>query len=172
MTAALCAWAQEPCPEVIPALQQWQGGKGRLSLPVSGEIVVDPKADARLASTARILADDLKALMKWDYAVRVGRPQGRCVYLTLSAPDSTLGSEGYVLTVDRRVTLSAPEAQGVFWATRTLCRCFAGSPMACPRARRVIIRAFPIADLCSMWAVSSLRWSICGSVSRYCPFIR
>ena len=42
MTAALCAWAQEPCPEVIPALQQWQGGKGRLSLPVSGEIVVDP----------------------------------------------------------------------------------------------------------------------------------
>lgn len=79
MTAALCAWAQEPCPEVIPALQQWQGGKGRLSLPVSGEIVVDPKADARLASTARILADDL-ALMKWDYAVRVGaRRDGACI---------------------------------------------------------------------------------------------
>lgn len=133
MTAALCAWAQEPCPEVIPALQQWQGGKGRLSLPVSGEIVVDPKADARLASTARILADDLKALMKWDYAVRVGRPQGRCVYLTLSAPDSTLGSEGYVLTVDRRVTLSAPEAQGVFWATRTLLQMLCRQPDGLPK---------------------------------------
>lgn len=55
------------------------------------------------------------------------------MYLTLSAPDSTLGSEGYVLTVDRRVTLSAPEAQGVFWATRTLLQMLCRQPDGLPK---------------------------------------
>ena len=30
------ATAQEPCPQVIPALQQWKGGKGELALPAEG----------------------------------------------------------------------------------------------------------------------------------------
>lgn len=54
------ATAQEPCPQVIPALQQWKGGKGELALPAEGSIVLSPADEAMLSPTAQILAQDLK----------------------------------------------------------------------------------------------------------------
>ena len=56
------ATAQEPCPQVIPALQQWKGGKGELALPAEGSIVLSPADEATLSPTAQILAQDLKEL--------------------------------------------------------------------------------------------------------------
>ena len=60
LTTCLCTSAQEVCPDVIPALQQWKGGNGKLSLPVEGNIVMTPADEAELLTTARILVDDLK----------------------------------------------------------------------------------------------------------------
>ena len=37
---SLSVIAQESCPQVIPALQQWRGTGGTLSLPVRGSIVI------------------------------------------------------------------------------------------------------------------------------------
>lgn len=80
---ACCAIsAQEPCPQVIPALQQWKGGSGKLALPAEGNIVVNPADEAVLLSTAEILADDLSLMMGWDYSVKIGKP-GKMIFIWL-----------------------------------------------------------------------------------------
>ena len=40
LMALLAVHAQEPCPRVIPALQQWEGKSGKLAMPAEGVIVV------------------------------------------------------------------------------------------------------------------------------------
>ena len=79
---ACCAIsAQEPCPQVIPALQQWKGGSGKLALPAEGNIVVNPADEAVLLSTAEILADDLSMMMGWNYSVKIGKPGKNDIYM-------------------------------------------------------------------------------------------
>ena len=60
---SLLAIAQNPCPQVIPALQEWKGTKGTLHLPIQGSIIINPSDETLLASTAAILKNDLKELM-------------------------------------------------------------------------------------------------------------
>lgn len=120
LMTSLFATAQEPCPQVIPALQQWKGGKGELSLPAEGAIVVSSSDEATLSSTARILAQDLKDLLGWNYVVKTGKPAGKDIYLSLSKPDKELGEEGYTLSINRYAGIAAPTSQGVFWGTRSL----------------------------------------------------
>ena len=62
LLVCLFSIAQNPCPQVIPALQQWKGAKGVLALPSKGNIVVNPTDSNTLKKTASILADDLKEL--------------------------------------------------------------------------------------------------------------
>ena len=81
------ATAQEPCPQVIPALQQWKGGKGELALPAEGSIVLSPADEATLSPTAQILAQDLKELFGWNYVIKTGKPAGKDICLSLSKPD-------------------------------------------------------------------------------------
>ena len=122
-----CLWiacctisAQEPCPQVIPALQQWKGGSGKLALPAEGNIVVNPADEAVLLSTAEILADDLSLMMGWNYSVKIGKPGKNDIYMALMKPDKELGDEGYKLSVNRYAGIEAPTRKGVFWGTRTL----------------------------------------------------
>lgn len=68
---SLTAVAQESCPQVISALQQWSGTGGTLSLPVRGNIVIRTADEEALEPTARILISDLKDLMGWEYTLRV-----------------------------------------------------------------------------------------------------
>ena len=116
----LLAFAQNPCPQVIPALQQWKGAKGTLALPAQGSIVINPQDVATLGQTASILVEDLKELMGWEYTITTGKAKKNEIYLSLSKPDEQLGNEGYVLAINNKVSIEAPTAQGVFWGTRTL----------------------------------------------------
>ena len=116
----LLAFAQNPCPQVIPALQQWKGAKGTLALPAQGSIVINPQDEATLGQTASILVEDLKELMGWEYTITTGKAKKNEIYLSLSKPDEQLGNEGYVLAINNKVSIEAPTAQGVFWGTRTL----------------------------------------------------
>ena len=118
---ACCAIsAQEPCRQVIAALQQWKGGSGKLALPAEGNIVVNPADEAVLLSTAEILADDLSMMMGWNYSVKIGKPGKNDIYMALMKPDKELGDEGYKLSVNRYAGIEAPTRKGVFWGTRTL----------------------------------------------------
>ena len=116
----LLAFAQNPCPQVIPALQKWKGAKGTLALPAQGSIVINPQDEATLGQTASILADDLKELMGWEYSITTGKAKKNDIYLSLSQADEQLGKEGYVLAINNKVSIEAPTTQGVFWGTRTL----------------------------------------------------
>ena len=117
---SLLVLAQNPCPQVIPALQQWTGGKGTLTLPAQGSIVINTADKDVLYDAATILAQDLKELLGWEYAIRIGKVKNNEIYLSLSKPDEQLGEEGYVLRIANRVNMEAPTAKGVFWGTRTL----------------------------------------------------
>ena len=86
--------AQNPCPQVIPALQQWKGGKGTLNLPAQGSIVINPSNETALKKTASILVEDLKELMGWEYTITTGKAKKNDIYLSLSQPDEQLGKEG------------------------------------------------------------------------------
>ena len=116
----LLAFAQNPCPQVIPALQQWKGAKGTLALPAQGSIVINPQDEATLGQTASILAEDLKELMGWEYTIITGKAKKNAIYLSLSKPDEQLGNEGYVLASNNKVSIEAPTPLGVFWGTRSL----------------------------------------------------
>lgn len=120
LVVCLFVSAQEPCPEVIPALQEWKGGNGKLSLPEVGTIVVNSADEEVLTSTAQVLAQDLKDLMGWNYTVKVGKPMNNAIYLSLAKPDKQLGEEGYVLAVNRYAGIEALARKGVFWGTRSL----------------------------------------------------
>ena len=113
-------FAQNPCPQVIPALQQWQGAKGSLTLPAQGNIVINPSDADHLTSTASILAEDLKELLGWNYVITTGKAKNNDIYLSISQPDEQLGKEGYELAIQNKVSIKAPTSQGVFWGTRTL----------------------------------------------------
>ena len=112
--------AQNPCPQVIPALQQWKGAKGILSLPTQGNIIINPSDEKVLSSTALILKDDLRELLGWEYDISIGKAKKNDIYLSLSKPDKQLGKEGYTLSIMNKVSIEAPTTQGVFWGTRTL----------------------------------------------------
>ena len=120
LLVCLFSIAQNPCPQVIPALQQWKGAKGVLALPSKGNIVVNPTDSNTLKKTASILADDLKELMGWEYAITFGKAKKNDIYISLSQSDEQLGEEGYVLAINHKITIEAPTTQGVFWGTRTL----------------------------------------------------
>ena len=120
LLVCLFSIAQNPCPQVIPALQQWKGAKGVLVLPSKGNIVVNPTDSNTLKKTASILADDLKELMGWEYAITFGKAKKNDIYISLSQSDEQLGEEGYVLAINHKITIEAPTTQGVFWGTRTL----------------------------------------------------
>ena len=116
----LLAFAQNPCPQVIPALQQWKGAKGTLALPAQGSIVINPQDEATLGQTASILVEDLKEMMGWEYTITTGKAKKNDIYLSLSKPDEQLGNEGYVLAINNKVSIEAPTPLGVFWGTRSL----------------------------------------------------
>lgn len=118
--ACIFVSAQEPCPKVIPALQQWKGAKGKLEMPKEGDIVVNAQDEAALASTARILAQDLKDMFGWSYTVKTGKPTKNSIYLSLTEHDEKLGDEGYELSIKKYASIEAPTAKGAFWGTRTL----------------------------------------------------
>ena len=116
----LCVSAREACPKVIPALQEWKGGSGKLTLPVVGNIVVTPADGEALEKVASTLAADLKELMGWHYTVKSGKPGKGDIALALGSSDKQLGEEGYVLSAKSHATIQAPTAKGVFWGTRSL----------------------------------------------------
>lgn len=118
--ACMFVSAQEPCPKVIPALQEWKGAKGKLELPSEGCIYVKVSDQDALYTNASILAQDLKDMFGWNYTVTTGRPKKGGIYLSLMEKDDKLGDEGYEMVIKNYVTIQAPTTKGTFWGTRTL----------------------------------------------------
>ena len=123
LTALLCCLltsitAQNAKPFVIPELKEWKGNTGTLTLNENTRIVY-PKNQPELQRIAQMVAEDCKAMFNYTPAIAEGKGQKGDIILALKK-DKKLGKEGYAINISDRITLSAPEAVGVYWGTRTL----------------------------------------------------
>lgn len=118
------AAAVNPKPFAAPEIREWKGSKGALKLPSAPVIVY---TDSSLAKTAEIFADQYKALTGNTPEVVSGKGTKGDIVLTLGGTKK-LGEEGYTLSTDKRVTITAPTSTGVRWGTQTLLQMLRQSP--------------------------------------------
>jgi len=105
-------------PNTIPALQQWTDGTGSYTFTPVGRIVYN---GAGLAGDAATFADDLRMMTGYTILTVSGNsPSAGDIYMTLGANNSTIGNEGYVMTITDRITISANANAGAFYGTRTV----------------------------------------------------
>lgn len=105
-------------PFVIPELQEWQGSEGRFTPGENTRIICVGK-DPAVLRVANQFATDYETMFGRKLSIAEGKPAaGDFVFRV--APDKKLGEEGYSLRIADRVTVSSPDAKGLFWASRTL----------------------------------------------------
>ena len=129
--------AQNAKPFVIPELKEWKGNTGTLTLNENTRIVY-PKNQPELQRIAQMVVEDCKAMFNYTPAIAEGKGQKGDIILALKK-DKKLGKEGYAININDRITLSAPEAVGVYWGTRTLLQ-MAEQGLSLPKGE---IRDFP-----------------------------
>ena len=117
---SLCigAIAQNTKPFVIPELKEWKGSTGEFTLNEQTRIVY-PKNQPELQRIAQMVAEDCKKLFGHAPTLFEGKGQKGDIILSLKK-DKKLGKEGYAIGITDHITLTAPEATGVYWGTRTL----------------------------------------------------
>lgn len=135
--------AQKSVPQVIPALQQWEAGKGKLKLPLQGVISLPPEDAPSLKECAETLSQDLKEMFGWEYTVSIGKSSGKSIHLSLGKPEAALGEEGYRMNIGRGVSVQAPQAIGVFWGTRTLLQMIHNQPEGLDKGTAVDFPEYP-----------------------------
>ena len=122
LTVLLCmataTFAQNVKPFVIPELKEWKGGNGNFVPAETPKIVCDTE-NAELLRVAQLFASDYETMFgkKLQIASK-GASTGDFNFRLKK--DAKLGTEGYALTIGKKVAVSAPTATGVYWATRTL----------------------------------------------------
>ncbi len=97
-------------------------GSGAFALQSTAGIYVEPGTPELLA-VGQFLADKLKPATGYalPVATTTGAPCPGNLYLTTVASDSTLGAEGYSLSIDPKlVRISAPQAAGLFRGAQTI----------------------------------------------------
>ncbi|MFE3762524.1 discoidin domain-containing protein [Streptomyces sp. NPDC059104] len=114
-------------PAVVPALQEWAGGKGAVALTDNSRIVIAPNASAELIRTARKLGDDAGELTGLHLTVAIGAPEPGDVQLRIDPTAHfdgvlpRLRDEAYRLDVDAgRVAVTAAGDRGAINAAHTL----------------------------------------------------
>ena len=115
------AMGVNPCPAVIPALAEWQGGSGRLAFSDTVRIVVEE--DPALQDTAALLADCLRTRMGREAVVVSGRQEeagAGDIYLGYAEAPEGLGREGYLCDITDRCVIIAESDTGVRWGTVTI----------------------------------------------------
>ena len=106
-----------PKPFVIPELKEWKGGEGYFT-PANPRIAC-PGGDPELLRIAGQFAADYKEMFGKELEVFSGRGKAGDFIFSYQN-DKKLGKEGYTIRIADRVIVSAPQSQGVYWATRTL----------------------------------------------------
>lgn len=136
--SGVCADVPEK-PFVIPELKEWRGEAGSFA-PSDGSRIVCPSGDRELLRIARMFAADYAEMFGRTLEVVAGKAEAGDFVLSIRK-DKALGKEGYSVKIAERVTVSAPEYIGVYWATRTLLQMAEQAPdRSLPRG---VIRDFP-----------------------------
>lgn len=113
------AYAANPKPFTVPEVSSWKGGNGSFVPTENTRIVADPKS-AEALEIARQLGQDYTTLTDTNLPVVAGKAKKGDIALKIK-PAKNAGAEAYTIDITPAgVTLSAPTAQGLYWATRTL----------------------------------------------------
>lgn len=103
-------------PQTIPALLQWQGGKGEFRLGSTVKLYSDAAPELR-----DLIAADLKAVCGCEVQIVSDSTQADIVLSTTKDSQSEENSEAYRMTVtNKQVTISSAAAKGLMWGSRTL----------------------------------------------------
>jgi hexosaminidase len=105
-------------PFVVPELREWKGSKGNF-VPSEAMRIVYPEKNEALKKTAFQFAKDYYAMFNTEPEAVTGKAKKGDIVLSLKK-DKALGTEGYTIKIGDKVEVTAPTAEGLFWATRTL----------------------------------------------------
>src|SRR5262249_6869955 len=114
-----------PEPVVVPALQQWTPGKGRVSLRGAG-ITGAHNASAALGPVAQLLQQDLVAIGLAKETVKIAEPvsarSGIVLALGEAPPAESIAfpDQAYSIDIGDAVVIRAQTPTGIFYGTRTL----------------------------------------------------
>lgn len=134
MVTSLPATAQMPPPTrtpaplptdvahwVTPALRQWKSSEGNFTLTTSSRIVINPR-DVSARATAKGLAKDLASVGGPMLDITESVPKAGDIVLVRSA-DKTK-PESYSIEIADRVTMTAGDDAGLFYAAQSLLQLF------------------------------------------------
>ena len=108
-------------PRTIPALREWTDAQGSYVFGANTRIVIDSASAESVSATASALAADLLALTGFSIPVVVDTvPQPGDMALALGSSDSSIGDEGYLLTVTDHISIAGQTDAGVFYGTRSV----------------------------------------------------
>lgn len=119
---ALCAFgtistvAANPKPFVIPELREWRGKDGSIRLDSTSRIIPETES---LNNIGQIFADDWHTMFGLRFDVSSAKAAKGDIVLRIKT-DKKMPAEGYKIDIDDKVTITATDAQGAYWATRTL----------------------------------------------------
>ncbi len=125
METVLAGEEGNECPQIIPALSEWRGGRGSFTLKEQSRIVVEAD-DRALLEVAELFCEQLESMtgadpMKLEICegtlddVRFGD-----IYLGYMQETEGLGEEGYFCDISDTCVIKAESAVGIRWGTVTL----------------------------------------------------
>ncbi|MBO4905772.1 MAG: family 20 glycosylhydrolase [Bacteroidaceae bacterium] len=135
--------ATNPRPFTIPAIHQWQGAVGKLTLTSESRVIY---ADARLRPAAEMLARDLS-----DGTLRLSVAEGCKAspsdILLVYKPQRRLGEEGYTIDIGKGIRIEATE-RGAIHAVQTLLQIAeGGESLAFPKGKITDRPDYPLRGL-------------------------
>ncbi len=132
------------CPEVIPALAEWQGSRGKLTFTGAFRVVVEEGSS--LQEEAELLTERLRVVTGYAPQVVCGdveEAQAGDIYLGYTEDACGLGREGYLIDISDTCVILAESDTGVRWGTVTLLQIL-GQEHGLPKGK---IRDYPLYEV-------------------------
>lgn len=107
-----------PKPFVIPELTSWRGAEGVFK--PSGRIILSGKINKEMRLLAETFAKDYETMFDKRLQIHSGKAKAGDFALSLSPNIKELGEEGYTMEIGDICHLTASDAKGLFWGTRTI----------------------------------------------------
>lgn len=109
------------CPDVIPALAEWQGGQGSFETGDSCRIIVEEGSN--LQGVAELFRDEYNAVVHCNVEIASGSmedAEAGDFYLGYTDSSDGLGEEGYICDISDTCVIKAETDTGVRWGTVTV----------------------------------------------------
>lgn len=112
------AVAQNSKPFVVPELKEWKGDQGTFTIKEQTRIVCQEE-NFELTRIAHLFAQDYQTMFGKRLEVSHGKAMNGDILFRIRK-DRKMPHEGYSITIGKQIIITAPEAIGIYWATRSL----------------------------------------------------